>query len=47
VTKTVLPAREYGRAPQAIVRALGFTSDDYLRAVFPEGAVGRRDVGGR
>ncbi|HEX6745851.1 MAG TPA: pyridoxal-dependent decarboxylase [Longimicrobium sp.] len=32
VTKTVLRAHEYGRAAEPIVRALGFTFDDYERA---------------
>jgi glutamate/tyrosine decarboxylase-like PLP-dependent enzyme len=32
VTKTVLRAHEYGRAAEPIVRALGFTHEDYERA---------------
>ncbi|HET6765198.1 MAG TPA: pyridoxal-dependent decarboxylase [Longimicrobiaceae bacterium] len=32
VTKTVLQAREYGDAPEEIVRGLGFTMADYRRA---------------
>jgi len=32
VTKTVLQSREYGDAPEEIVRGLGFSKDDYRRA---------------
>jgi len=32
VTKTVLRSHEYGRAAEPVVRALGFTHDDYERA---------------
>src|SRR5262249_12924815 len=32
VTKTVLRAHEYGRAAEPVVRALGFTLEDYERA---------------